>query len=130
MVNGKRVTEPKQLHSGYRIILGDFHIFRFNHPMEAREGARRPAEPAAPVADGDAAAGPRARMSPSPLAGGAGAGHERSISKATSVEWGGSRPESPAPAPSPSAAAGTPTGRLRGARRRPRSSARIRTLRA
>lgn len=36
MVNGLRVTEPKRLHSGYRIILGDFHIFRFNHPEEAR----------------------------------------------------------------------------------------------
>ncbi|KAG6011138.1 hypothetical protein E4U54_008270 [Claviceps lovelessii] len=36
MVNGKRITEPKQLHSGFRVILGDFHIFRFNHPLEAR----------------------------------------------------------------------------------------------
>lgn len=36
MVNGKRITEPKRLRSGYRIILGDFHIFRFNHPMEAK----------------------------------------------------------------------------------------------
>ncbi|PFH61336.1 hypothetical protein XA68_17638 [Ophiocordyceps unilateralis] len=36
MVNGKRIEEPIQLHSGYRVILGDFHIFRFNHPMEAR----------------------------------------------------------------------------------------------
>ncbi|KAM4065497.1 kinesin motor domain-containing protein [Hirsutella rhossiliensis] len=36
MVNGKRIAVPKQLHSGYRVILGDFHIFRFNHPMEAR----------------------------------------------------------------------------------------------
>ncbi|KAK0635762.1 hypothetical protein B0T17DRAFT_624608 [Bombardia bombarda] len=45
MVNGKRVTEPWQLHSGYRIILGDFHIFRFNHPLEARaERAERAAE--------------------------------------------------------------------------------------
>jgi kinesin family protein 1 len=37
MVNGKRVTEETRLRSGYRVILGDFHIFRFNHPMEARE---------------------------------------------------------------------------------------------
>ncbi|KAL1302431.1 hypothetical protein AAFC00_002824 [Neodothiora populina] len=36
MVNGQVVTQPKRLHSGYRIILGDFHIFRFNHPQEAR----------------------------------------------------------------------------------------------
>jgi kinesin family member 1 len=36
MVNGLRVTEPKRLRSGNRIILGDFHIFRFNNPQEAR----------------------------------------------------------------------------------------------
>lgn len=36
MVNGLRVTETKRLRSGYRVILGDFHIFRFNHPQEAR----------------------------------------------------------------------------------------------
>lgn len=37
MVNGRKVNEPKRLHSGYRLILGDFHIFRFNHPEEARQ---------------------------------------------------------------------------------------------
>ncbi|KAJ5630222.1 uncharacterized protein N7484_010322 [Penicillium longicatenatum] len=36
MVNGMRVDKPKRLKSGFRIILGDFHIFRFNHPQEAR----------------------------------------------------------------------------------------------
>ncbi|KAL8709274.1 MAG: hypothetical protein Q9220_006017 [cf. Caloplaca sp. 1 TL-2023] len=36
MVNGLRVDQPKRLRSGNRIILGDFHIFRFNHPLEAR----------------------------------------------------------------------------------------------
>ena len=36
MVNGVRVDKPKRLRSGNRIILGDFHIFRFNHPQEAR----------------------------------------------------------------------------------------------
>lgn len=36
MVNGIHITEPKQLKSGYRIILGDYHVFRFNHPEEAR----------------------------------------------------------------------------------------------
>ncbi|TKA73725.1 hypothetical protein B0A49_07448 [Cryomyces minteri] len=36
MVNGVRVEKPKRLRSGYRVILGDFHIFRFNHPQEAR----------------------------------------------------------------------------------------------
>ena len=36
MVNGVRVDEPKRLKSGNRIILGDFHIFRFNNPLEAK----------------------------------------------------------------------------------------------
>lgn len=37
MVNGVRIEAPKRLRSGYRVILGDFHVFRFNHPQEARE---------------------------------------------------------------------------------------------
>ena len=37
MVNGVRIETPKRLRSGNRVILGDFHIFRFNHPQEARE---------------------------------------------------------------------------------------------
>ncbi|KAI8371561.1 uncharacterized protein BYT42DRAFT_616646 [Radiomyces spectabilis] len=37
MVNGLRISEPKRLKSGYRVILGDYHIFRFNHPEEARK---------------------------------------------------------------------------------------------
>lgn len=39
MVNGRRVSpdSPQQLKSGYRVILGDFHIFRFNHPEEVRK---------------------------------------------------------------------------------------------
>jgi kinesin family protein 1 len=36
MVNGTRITEPRKLSSGCRIILGDYHIFRFNHPEEVR----------------------------------------------------------------------------------------------
>ncbi|KAI8373212.1 uncharacterized protein BYT42DRAFT_501092 [Radiomyces spectabilis] len=36
MVNGRQLTEPRRLKSGYRIILGDHHIFRFNHPEEVR----------------------------------------------------------------------------------------------
>lgn len=36
MVNGMRTELPRRLCTGYRIILGDFHIFRFNHPQEAR----------------------------------------------------------------------------------------------
>lgn len=39
MVNGLRIgsEKPKQLKSGYRIILGDIHVFRFNHPEEVRK---------------------------------------------------------------------------------------------
>ena len=36
MVNGLRVDKPSRLRSGNRVILGDFHIFRFNHPQEVR----------------------------------------------------------------------------------------------
>ncbi|KIX01315.1 uncharacterized protein Z518_09040 [Rhinocladiella mackenziei CBS 650.93] len=36
MVNGVRVDKPRRLRSGNRIILGDFHIFRFNNPLEAK----------------------------------------------------------------------------------------------
>ena len=36
MVNGLRLTEPKRLRSGFRVILGDFHFFRFNNPLEAK----------------------------------------------------------------------------------------------
>ncbi|KFH65672.1 kinesin family member 1/13/14 [Podila verticillata NRRL 6337] len=36
MVNGLRISKPKRLRSGFRIILGDYHIFRFNHPEEVR----------------------------------------------------------------------------------------------
>ncbi|RKP07746.1 hypothetical protein THASP1DRAFT_5696, partial [Thamnocephalis sphaerospora] len=36
MVNGLRIEKQKRLHSGYRLILGDNHIFRFNNPEEAR----------------------------------------------------------------------------------------------
>lgn len=36
-VNGRAVTEPVVLHYGNRVILGKYHVFRFNHPREARE---------------------------------------------------------------------------------------------
>lgn len=36
MVNGTRISDPRKLSSGCRIILGDYHIFRFNHPEEVR----------------------------------------------------------------------------------------------
>ncbi|CAJ0632034.1 4268_t:CDS:2 [Entrophospora sp. SA101] len=37
MVNGMRITAPEKLSSGFRIILGDFHVFRFNNPEEVRK---------------------------------------------------------------------------------------------
>ncbi|KAK4055561.1 hypothetical protein OIV83_000107 [Microbotryomycetes sp. JL201] len=39
MVNGQRLTpaQPRELRSGFRIILGDFHVFRFNHPEQVRK---------------------------------------------------------------------------------------------
>ncbi|XP_041647227.1 kinesin-like protein KIF1A isoform X11 [Cheilinus undulatus] len=40
-VNGKRVTEPTVLKSGNRIILGKSHVFRFNHPVQARAERER-----------------------------------------------------------------------------------------
>ncbi|KAK9480713.1 hypothetical protein V1514DRAFT_275597 [Lipomyces japonicus] len=52
IINGLRISEPKRLHTGDRIILGDFHIFRFNHPREAlkeRHGVRRRAKPMSPI---------------------------------------------------------------------------------
>ncbi|EEB92295.1 hypothetical protein MPER_09220, partial [Moniliophthora perniciosa FA553] len=38
-LNGKRVTpdQPQKLRSGFRIILGDNHVFRFNNPEEIRK---------------------------------------------------------------------------------------------
>ncbi|KAH9892227.1 kinesin motor domain-containing protein [Xylariomycetidae sp. FL2044] len=90
MVNGQRIAGETRLHSGYRVILGDFHIFRFNHPMEAkaerdenRQSLLRQSVTASQLQNLD-------RASPSPRP-----GHERSFSKAGS-EMGDSRPDSPA----------------------------------
>lgn len=89
MVNGKRITEPKQLHSGYRVILGDFHIFRFNHPLEAK--AERAEVGSSLLRQSITASQLQALdRTPSPRPG----GHERSMSKVS--DFGDSRPESPA----------------------------------
>ncbi|XP_067411147.1 kinesin-like protein KIF1C [Emydura macquarii macquarii] len=52
-VNGKQVTEPLVLRSGNRIVMGKNHVFRFNHPEQARLERERnlPAEPAAEPVD-------------------------------------------------------------------------------
>ncbi|TPX17580.1 uncharacterized protein E0L32_012114 [Thyridium curvatum] len=92
MVNGKRITEPKQLHSGYRVILGDFHIFRFNHPMEARAERAEQSLLRQSVTANQMQSLERTSPSPSPRL-----GHERSLSKATSEAGDISRPDSPAP---------------------------------
>ncbi|KAI1171489.1 kinesin heavy chain [Nemania sp. FL0916] len=86
MINGRRITETARLHSGYRVILGDFHIFRFNHPMEAK--AER---------DENRQSLLRHTVTANQLQGiSSRVGHERSVSKAGS-EFGESRPDSPAP---------------------------------
>ncbi|KAJ8255033.1 hypothetical protein GJAV_G00200210 [Gymnothorax javanicus] len=35
-VNGKQITEPMVLKQGNRIVMGKNHVFRFNHPEQAR----------------------------------------------------------------------------------------------
>ncbi|GAA5962581.1 hypothetical protein JCM3765_003737 [Sporobolomyces pararoseus] len=78
MVNGLRISpgKPKELKSGFRIILGDFHVFRFNHPEEvrrAREAAKARSDLRSPhldTYDETAASSPRMRPeSPMSLAG-------------------------------------------------------------
>jgi len=91
MVNGRRVLQPTRLRSGYRVILGDFHIFRFNNPMEARaeraeQSLLRHSLTAAQLQENE-----RAMATPSPRP-----GHDRSYSKAISeIDYDGSRSESP-----------------------------------
>uniref|UniRef100_A0A4X1UVP4 Kinesin motor domain-containing protein n=1 Tax=Sus scrofa TaxID=9823 RepID=A0A4X1UVP4_PIG len=53
-VNGKLVTEPVVLKSGNRIVMGKNHVFRFNHPEQARLERERgvpppPGPPSEPV---------------------------------------------------------------------------------
>lgn len=87
MVNGLRIEKPKRLRSGFRIILGDFHIFRFNHPQEAR--AERVEQSLLRHSVATSQLG-------SPAAGKS--GHDRSISKAGSdADGDSSRAESPLP---------------------------------
>ena len=99
MINGKRTTEPSRLRSGYRIILGDFHIFRFNHPQEAR--AERAEVKEKSLLRHSVAISQLQNMdalpSPSPKS-----GHERNYSTVSRAESDfndadSSRPESPMP---------------------------------
>jgi kinesin family protein 1 len=86
MVNGVRIEAPTRLRSGNRIILGDFHIFRFNHPMEARAERKEQSLLRHTVTTIQLGSpGPRA-------------GHSRTLSRADSdVDGDISRPESPMP---------------------------------
>ncbi|KAL1920952.1 uncharacterized protein VTP21DRAFT_11587 [Calcarisporiella thermophila] len=36
MVNGQRISKSRRIRSGFRVILGDHHVFRFNNPEEVR----------------------------------------------------------------------------------------------
>ena len=93
MVNGVRVEQPKRLRSGYRVILGDFHIFRFNHPQEARQER---AEQGSLLRHSVTAA---QLDSPTPRP----SGHERSLSSVSraesEAEFGDGTPRSESPAP-------------------------------
>ncbi|ORZ11074.1 hypothetical protein BCR42DRAFT_454115 [Absidia repens] len=80
MVNGMRTSEPRQLHSGYRIILGNYHIFRFNHPEEVRRERERTGTPATP-----ALASLSTEINPMDLDNNVVATHERSDSPTTLV---------------------------------------------
>lgn len=86
MVNGKRIDKPTRLRSGFRIILGDFHIYRFNHPQEAR------AERAESLLRHTVTASQLNSPAPStPVR----PGHDRTISKTGSEFDGDSSPASP-----------------------------------
>ncbi|KKK19009.1 hypothetical protein P175DRAFT_0438927 [Aspergillus ochraceoroseus IBT 24754] len=86
MVNGLRIDKPTRLKSGFRIILGDFHIFRFNHPQEAR--AERVEQSLL-----------RHSVTTSQLGSPAlNKTHDRNLSKAGSdLEWDSNRADSPMP---------------------------------
>lgn len=86
MVNGVRIEAPTRLRSGNRIILGDFHIFRFNHPLEARAERKEQSLLRHTVTTSQLGSpGPRG-------------GHSRTLSRADSeVDGDPSRSESPMP---------------------------------
>ncbi|KAJ9656995.1 hypothetical protein H2198_004595 [Neophaeococcomyces mojaviensis] len=88
MVNGIRVDKPKRLRSGNRIILGDFHIFRFNNPLEAK--AERAEQSQSLLRHSVTASQLGSPMPYRPH-------HERSTSSTTSIWDDSSRAESPMP---------------------------------
>lgn len=44
-INGRKITEPEVLSTGSRVILGKSHVFRFQHPQQAREKREQKAIP-------------------------------------------------------------------------------------
>uniref|UniRef100_A0A098LXN8 Kinesin-like protein KIF1C n=1 Tax=Hypsiglena sp. JMG-2014 TaxID=1550645 RepID=A0A098LXN8_9SAUR len=44
-INGKQVMEPQVLRSGNRVVMGKNHVFRFNHPEQARMERERSVPP-------------------------------------------------------------------------------------
>ncbi|SZF04470.1 unnamed protein product [Blumeria hordei] len=91
MVNGKRIIIPKRLRSGYRVILGDFHIFRFNHPLEAKAERVEQTSLRYSIIANQMGEIEKNTNTPSPRP-----NHERCMSRAYSeVEWDGTRPDSP-----------------------------------
>ncbi|KAK5092025.1 hypothetical protein LTR70_007892 [Exophiala xenobiotica] len=89
MVNGIRVDKPKRLRSGNRIILGDFHIFRFNNPLEAK--AERAEQSQSLLRHSVTASQMGSPMPYRPR-------HERSTSSTTDIWEDSSRAGSPMPA--------------------------------
>ncbi|KAJ1730427.1 hypothetical protein LPJ61_003013, partial [Coemansia biformis] len=53
MVNGQRIFGPRELRSGYRIIIGSSFVFRLNHPLQARQDRLRQLQMPGHVAPGD-----------------------------------------------------------------------------
>ncbi|UYV71414.1 unc-104 [Cordylochernes scorpioides] len=53
-VNGREVKEPMVLRTGSRVILGKYHVFRFQHPEQARENREQRKSPAETPINGDA----------------------------------------------------------------------------
>lgn len=90
MVNGIRIDKPKRLRSGFRIILGDFHIFRFNNPQEAR--AERAEVVGSSLLRHSIAASQLNSPSPRPS-------HDRSFSTVSNSDFDSDSPRAMSPAP-------------------------------
>ncbi|GAA5877032.1 hypothetical protein JCM3774_006880 [Rhodotorula dairenensis] len=74
MVNGQRLASgsAKELRSGFRVILGDFQVFRFNHPEEVRRARQTKSRqelrsPLADLVDESATSSPGGTRPESPM---------------------------------------------------------------